>query len=55
MGLEFKLTQMLAKKAPLIEITGVAKAAMEKLAGQDEYIGPPFHFLTITATGVKKV
>lgn len=55
MGLEFKMTQLLAKKAPLAEIAGVAKAAMEKLAGQDEYIGPPFHFLTITAAGVKKV
>jgi hypothetical protein len=46
---------LLAKKAPLAEIAGAAKAAMEKLAGQDEYIGPPFHFLTITADGVKKV
>jgi hypothetical protein len=55
MGLEFKLTQLLAKKAPLAEIAGTAKASMEKLAGQDEYIGPPFHFLTITADGVKKV
>lgn len=55
MGLEFKLSQMVAKKAPLAEIAGAAKAAMEKLAGQDAYIGPPFHFLTITAAGVKEV
>jgi len=55
MGLEFKLNQMVAQKAPLAEIAGVAKAAMDKLAGQDEYIGPPFHFLTITAAGVKEV
>ncbi len=55
LGLEFKLSQMVAKKTPLAEITGVAKAAMQKLAGQDEYIGPPFHFLTITAAGVKEV
>jgi hypothetical protein len=55
LGLEFKLSQMLAKKAPLAEIAGAAKAAMEKLAGQDEYIGPPYHFLTITAAGVKEV
>jgi hypothetical protein len=55
MGLEFKLSQMIAKKAPLAEIVAAAKAAMDKLAGQDEYIGPPFHFHTITAGGVKKV
>lgn len=55
LGLEFKLTQMLASKAPLAEIAGAAKAAMQKLAGQDEYIGPPFHYLTITAAGVKEV
>jgi hypothetical protein len=55
MGLEFKLSQMVAKKAPLAEIVAVAKAAMDKLAGQDEYIGPPFHFHTVTAGGVKKV
>lgn len=55
MGLEFKLTQLLAKKAPLAEIAGVAKAAMEKLAAQDEYIGPPYRYLTITTAGVKEV
>ena len=55
LGLEYKLSQMIAKKAPRAEIVAVAKAAMDKLAGQDEYIGPPFHFHTITAGGVKKV
>jgi hypothetical protein len=55
MGLEFKLTQMLAQKAPLKEIAGVAKAAMHKLAGQDEYIGPPYRFVSITTGGVQEV
>jgi len=55
LGLEFKLSQMLAKKAPLTEIAGAAKAAMDKLAGQDEFLGPPFHFLTITTAGVTEV
>jgi hypothetical protein len=55
LGLEFKLSQMLAQKAPLAEIVAAAKAAMDKLAGQDQFIGPPFHFLTITAAGVQKV
>ncbi|MHB8069659.1 MAG: hypothetical protein ACYDIC_17335 [Desulfobaccales bacterium] len=54
MGLEFKLSQMVAQKAPLAEIAGAAKVAMHKLAGQDEYVGPPFHFLTITTAGVKE-
>jgi len=54
LGLEYKLSQMVAKKAHLAEITGVAKAAMDKLAGQDEYIGPPYHFLTVTAAGVQE-
>ena len=55
MGLEFKLSQLLQHQAPLAEIVGVAKAAMEKLAGQDEYIGPPYRYFTITAQGVQKV
>lgn len=55
MGLEFKLTQMLDRKASMEEIAGAAKGAMEKLAGQDEYIGPPYSFLTITTAGVKEV
>jgi hypothetical protein len=55
LGLECKLSQLLAKKAPLAEIAGVAREAMQKLANQDEYIGPPFHYLTITAEGVKQV
>jgi len=55
LGLEFKLSQMVTQKAPLAEIAAIAKAAMDKLSGQDAYIGPPFHFLIITADGVKKV
>ncbi|RJR47651.1 MAG: hypothetical protein C4567_00790 [Deltaproteobacteria bacterium] len=55
LGLEYKLAQLLAKKAPLAEIAAAAKEAMQKLANQDEYIGPPFHYLTITAAGVNKV
>lgn len=55
MGLEFKLSQMLVHSAPLAEMVGVVKAAMEKLAGQDEYIGPPYRYFTITAQGVQQV
>ncbi len=52
MGLEFKLNQLVNQKAPLAQVVAAARAGMEKLATQDEYIGPPYRFLTITAAGV---
>lgn len=55
MGLEFKLNQLVAAQAPLSEVVALAKSAMEKLASQDEYIGPPFRYLTVTAQGVQEV
>ena len=55
MGLEFKLNQLVAKMAPLAEVAALAKASMEKLASQDEYVGPPFEYLTVTSQGVMKV
>ncbi len=55
MGLEFKLNQLVTKKAPLQEVAALAKEAMGKLAAKDEYLGPPFHYLTVTAAGVSKV
>ncbi|MDI6852807.1 MAG: hypothetical protein QME75_04285 [Deltaproteobacteria bacterium] len=55
MGLEFKLNQLVAALAPLSEVVALAKTSMEKLASQDEYIGPPFKFLTITDQGVNEV
>jgi hypothetical protein len=54
MGLEFKLNQLVKEKAPVVNMVAVAKAGLEKLAGQDEYIGPPFHFVTITKAGIAK-
>jgi hypothetical protein len=55
LGLEFRLNQLLQQKAPLSHVVEVAKVGLEKLAGQDEYIGPPYRFLTITAQGVAEV
>ncbi len=55
MGLEFRLNQLLQQQAPLSRLVEVAKVGLERLAGQDEYIGPPYRFLTITAAGVKEV
>jgi hypothetical protein len=54
MGLEFKLNQLVTRKAPLQEVVALARQGMEKLAAKDEYIGPPYHYLTVTAAGVSK-
>ena len=54
MGLEFKLNQLLKEKAPLAKLAEAAKAGMEKLAGQDDAIGAPFHYVTITKAGISK-
>jgi hypothetical protein len=52
MGLEFKLNELVKKKAPLAQVVDAAKAGMEKLALQDNSIGPPYHYVTITAQGI---
>jgi hypothetical protein len=55
MGLEFTLNSLVARNAPLSEVVDTARSAMEKLAAQDERLGPPFHYLTVTDQGVHKV
>jgi hypothetical protein len=55
MGLEYKLNQLVASRAPLAEVAALAKSAMEKLASQDQYVGPPFRFLTVTPAGIVEV
>lgn len=54
MGLEYKLNQLVAARAPMDDIVAQAKSGMEKLAGQDQYVGPPFRFFTITQAGIKE-
>ena len=54
MGLEFKLNQLIKEKAPLSKLADAARAGMEKLAGQDEYIGAPYQYVTITKAGITK-
>ncbi len=54
MGLEFKLNQLIKEKAPLAKLVETAKSGMEKLAGQDEYVGGPFHYVTITKDGIAR-
>jgi hypothetical protein len=55
LGLEYKLAQLVREQAPLAQVVSASRAEMEKLAAQDEYIGPPFKFLTITASGIAEV
>lgn len=46
---------LVAQKAPLSQVVETAKSSMEKLAAQDERIGPPYRYLTVTAQGVQAV
>jgi hypothetical protein len=55
LGLEFSLKQLVENKAPLSQVVGVVKSQMERLAGLDEIIGPPYHYLTITEKGIATV
>lgn len=55
MGLEYKLNQLVASRAPLSDMVALAKTAMEKLASQDQYVAPPFRYLIITQAGIVEV
>jgi hypothetical protein len=55
MGLEYTLNSLVAQNAPLSQVVETAKSAMEKLAAQEERIGPPYRYLTVTAQGVHSV
>jgi hypothetical protein len=55
MGLEYLLNQLVKQQAPLAQVVAAAKAGMEKLAAQDDRIGAPFRYLTITAAGLSDV
>jgi 20S proteasome alpha/beta subunit len=52
MGLEFRLNQLVKSKAPVDSILNLARNGMEALANQDEDIGGPFRYVTITAKGI---
>jgi hypothetical protein len=53
MGLEYKLANLCRKNAPLDEVLGAVKKGMEGLSDQEE-VGPPFKYATITAEGFKE-
>ncbi len=55
MGLEYTLNSLVVQNAPLSQVVETAKSSMEKLAAQDERIGPPYQFMTITDQGVHAV
>ena len=55
MGLEFTLNSLVAQGAPPAKVAETAKAAMERLAAQDDSIGPPFRYFTVTDQGVHQV
>ncbi len=55
MGLEFTLNDMVKKKAPVAQLAATAKAGMEKLAQRDDSIGPPYHYVTVTAQGIQQL
>ena len=55
MGLELALKQLVERKAPLPQVVDLVKSDMEKLAKQDDSIGPPYHYLTITGKGIETV
>ena len=55
MGLEFSLKQLVEGKAPLSKVVDMVKSHMERLARQDESIGPPYQYLTITPKGIAAV
>lgn len=54
MGLEYKLNQLVKERAPLTKISQVAKTEMDRLAGQDELVGPPYHYWIIDGSGINK-
>ncbi|MCL6622878.1 MAG: hypothetical protein K6T55_12385 [Syntrophobacterales bacterium] len=55
LSLEYQLNSLVARGAPLAEVVAVCREAMEKLAARDQFIGPPYHFWTITAQGLMKL
>jgi hypothetical protein len=55
MGLEFKLQKMVKDQASVTAILDAAKAGMAKQAGQDDTIGPPFRYVTITQKGITQI
>jgi len=54
LGLEAKLGQLINQKAPLSQMAGTSRAALEKLASQDDYVAPPFKLVSITAQGISQ-
>jgi 20S proteasome alpha/beta subunit len=54
MGLEMRLSQTLARNAPLEEILELSRDFLRKMANLQEEVGPPFYFATITPEGYRR-
>ncbi len=54
MGLEFTLNAQVKENFPLAKVVATIKSYMEKLAAQDDSLGPPYHYVTITDQGIQK-
>jgi hypothetical protein len=52
LGLEYRLSQLVKQQAPLAALVDAARAGLEKLAGQDESVGAPYRFYTVSNTGM---
>ena len=55
MGLEFTLNALVVQADPLDKVVATIKEGFAKLAAKDDSIGPPYHYLTVTDRGVKKL
>jgi hypothetical protein len=54
LGLEFTLNRLVNEKAPIASLAAAARTGMEKLAARDEYLGPPFRYVTISGAGTSE-
>jgi len=54
LGLEFALNRLSKEKSSISSLVAAARAGMEKLAARDEYLGPPYRYVTITGAGISE-
>ncbi|UCG11582.1 MAG: hypothetical protein JSU72_13745 [Deltaproteobacteria bacterium] len=54
MGLEYKLNQLAKDNVPLSQVLQAIKESMEILGQQQEEVGPPYDFASITKEGFQK-
>jgi len=55
MGLEYRLNQLCKDNDSLDKILSVVRGTMEQLGRNEEEVGPPYNYATITKEGFKKI